>query len=84
MKNLSSKLSPSELSALMKKVEDFLSLKLWSRDYLFQLDSDGDGKLTFDEFRKMFDKINLKNPKRKEKKDPGASSAGRKVVERKK
>ena len=26
----------------------------------FQLDSDGDGKLTFDEFRKMFDKINLK------------------------
>ena len=28
MKNLSSKLSPSELSALMKKVEDSMSLKL--------------------------------------------------------
>ena len=44
----------------------------------FQLDSDGDGKLTFDEFRKMFDKINLK----KEKKDP-ASSAGKREDKRK-
>ena len=47
-----------------------------------QLDSDGDGKLTFDEFRKMFDKINLKNQKRKEKKE--LTSSGRKSEERKK
>ena len=46
---------------------------------LFQLDSDGDGKLTFDEFRKMFDKINLKNQKRKDKKEP--TSSGRKAEE---
>ena len=38
----------------------------------YQLDSDGDGKLTFEEFKKMFDKIDLKNKQRREKEKSGS------------
>ena len=69
MKNLSSKLTSSELDALMKKVQKIFSSR---KKTLFQLDSDGDGKLTFEEFKKMFDKIDLKNKQRREKEKSGS------------
>ena len=90
MKNLSSKLSATELDALMKKVLRVFNhlykdlsfspneIRLILQLKLFQLDSDGDGKLTFDEFKKMFDKIDMKSRQKKSKTSSGnfSKSAG--------
>ena len=73
MKNLSSKLSSAELDALMKKVSQWNYQLCLHSQFSIQLDSDGDGKLTFEEFKKMFDKIDLKTRQRKAKKEQPSS-----------